>query len=136
MSACTTLHSRRHTLLICGSASLARSFTHAGRRCSDTAVPALHDPSLMPTDAAHLRQCQPAYSATYVWYCLAKAVITANFMKPSTTYLPVIVNKNRLTLPSRWFHIDNQYYFLVNQCIQVILDGINGILMIWKVGRS
>ena len=56
---CTILHSCRLTLLICGSASLARSFTHAGIRCSSAAVPALHDPSLMQADAAHLRQCQP-----------------------------------------------------------------------------
>ena len=39
---CTILHSCRLTLLICGSASLARSFTHAGIRCSSAAVPALH----------------------------------------------------------------------------------------------
>ena len=56
---CTILHLCRQTLLICGSASLARSFTHAGRRCSSAAVPAFHDPSLMQADAAHLRQCQP-----------------------------------------------------------------------------
>ena len=55
----TILHSRGQTLLICSSASLARSYTHAGRRCSSAAVPALHDPSLMQADAAHLRQCQP-----------------------------------------------------------------------------
>ena len=35
-------------------ASLARSFTHAGKRCSSAAMPALHDPSLMQVDAAHL----------------------------------------------------------------------------------
>ena len=56
---CAILHSCRQTLLIYDSASLARSFTHAGRRCSSEAVPALHDPSLMQADAAHLWQCQP-----------------------------------------------------------------------------
>merc|ERR1711867_431864 len=56
---CTILHSCRLTLLICGSASLARSFTHAGRRCTSAAVPALYDPSHLQADAAHLRQCQP-----------------------------------------------------------------------------
>ena len=61
---CTILHSCRLTLLICGSASLARSFTHAGIRCSSAAVPALHDPSLMQAYAAHLRQCQPC---TQTW---------------------------------------------------------------------
>merc|ERR1711951_329176 len=56
---CTILHSCRQTLLIRGCTSLARSFTHAGRRCSSEAVPALHDPSLMQVDAAHPRLYQP-----------------------------------------------------------------------------
>ena len=72
----TILHSCSQTLLTCGSASLARSCTHAGRRCSSAAVPALHDTSRRHTlltcgsaslaryftqaYAAHLRQCQPS----------------------------------------------------------------------------
>ena len=47
------LHSCRQKLLIWVSANLARSFTHAGRRCSFEAVQVLHDPSLMQADAAH-----------------------------------------------------------------------------------
>ena len=67
---CTTLHSCRQTLLIRGSASLARSFTYAGRRCSSEAVPALHEPLLKQADAAYSRHCQPSTILHSCWQTL------------------------------------------------------------------